>query len=103
MKNRTDILDEAKEILTGDDEHRKYGSIYESTRRTAMAASVLSGVEISPEMVTAVYIAGKLCREGYNHKTDNLVDIAAYTQMLDEIKEKQDISTKGKGTKFLHE
>jgi len=85
-KTKTPLLDKAKEILTSDDEHRKYGGIVESTQRTADVASVLFGKEVPIELVTIIYIAGKLCREGYNAKEDNLVDAMAYLEMLNEIK-----------------
>ncbi len=85
MKN-TPLIDKAKDILTKDDEHRKYGDIYESTERTAKVASVLFGKEVPTELVTIIYIAGKLCREGYNHKEDNLVDAIAYLEILNELK-----------------
>ena len=88
MKN-TPLIDKAKVILTKDDEHRKYGDIYESTERTAKVASVLFGQEVPTELVTIIYIAGKLSREGYNAKEDNLVDAIAYLEILNQIKKKK--------------
>ncbi len=85
----TPLINKAQEILTKDDEHRKYGDIHESTVRTAQVASVLFGKEVPAELVTIIYIAGKLCREGYNHKEDNLVDAIAYLEILNELKEAQ--------------
>jgi len=85
--NETPLIDKAKDILMKDDEHRKYGDLIESTQRTAQVASVLFGKLVEPELVTIIYIAGKLCREGYNHKEDNLVDAIAYIEMLNKIKE----------------
>ena len=86
MKN-TPLIDQAKNILTrNDDEHRQYGDIYESTERTAKVASVLFGKEVPIELVTIIYIAGKLCREGFSHKEDNLVDAIAYLEILNELK-----------------
>jgi hypothetical protein len=85
--NETPLIDKAKDILMKDDEHRKYGDLIESTERTAQVASVLFGSEVPPELVTIVYIAGKICREGYSHKEDNIVDAIAYLEMLNKIKE----------------
>ena len=85
--NETPLIDKAKDILMKDDEHRKYGDLIESTERTAQVASVLFGQEVPAELVTIIYIAGKLCREGYNHKEDNLIDAIAYIEMLNKIKE----------------
>jgi hypothetical protein len=84
--NQTPLIDKAKEILTKDDEHRKYGDLVESTQKTADVASVLFGKPVPIELVTIIYIAGKICREGYSHKEDNIVDAIAYLEMLNEIK-----------------
>lgn len=84
--NKTPLIDQAKEILTKDDAHRKYGDLIESTERTAQVASVLFGKEVPIELVTIIYIAGKLCREGYAAKDDNIVDAIAYLEMLNQIK-----------------
>lgn len=85
-ESKTPLIDLAQEILTNDDEHRKYGDMIESTKRTADVASVLFGKYIPTELVTIIYIAGKLCREGYSHKEDNLVDAIAYLEILNKIK-----------------
>lgn len=88
--NSTPIIDAAKEILTKDDEHRKYGDLLESTEKTAKVASVLYGKEVPTELVTMIYIAGKICRQGYSPKDDNLIDLVGYTEILNHIMKNKD-------------
>lgn len=82
------ILKKAQEIFDIPNEHRKYGSIEDSTNDTAKIASLMLKQEITAEIVVAVYIAGKLNRESYSHKADNLIDAVGYLEMWNQIKTK---------------
>ena len=58
------------------------------------AAQILDGIEQltarkwTPERVVKVMIAVKLAREVGNHKSDNLVDLAGYTDILNYLEER---------------
>jgi hypothetical protein len=84
--DRASILEEAGEILEGDRE-TDYGDPVANFTRIARIASSILNEDISPEQCVVVMMAVKLSREQYKHKRDNLVDLVAYTEILNRIKE----------------
>ena len=80
------ILEEAQEILEGDRES-DYGDPVANFGRIARIASSILDEDISPEQCVVVMMAVKLSREQYKHKRDNLVDLVAYTEIYNRIRE----------------
>lgn len=80
------ILEEAQEILEGDRES-DYGDPVANFNRISRIASSILNETITPEQCVVVMMAVKLSREQYKHKRDNLVDLVAYTEIYNRIKE----------------
>ena len=80
------ILEEAQEILEGDRES-DYGDPVANFNRISGIASSILNETITPEQCVVVMMAVKLSREQYKHKRDNLVDLVAYTEIYNRIKE----------------
>ncbi len=79
------ILEEANEIINkrSQEKERMYGPFSEGMERAAMIASGSTGKTITAKDMYMCMIALKLSRESYFHKTDNLLDAAAYIGALD--------------------
>ena len=84
-KKQESVLQEAQKILHGDRD-ADYGDPVENFKNISKIAKFL-GVEISPAGCCKVMLAVKIAREGYKSKRDNLVDFAAYADILNQIKE----------------
>jgi hypothetical protein len=80
------ILEEAQDILEGDRES-DYGDPVANFNRISDIASSILNETITPEQCVVVMMAVKLSREQYRHKRDNLVDLVAYTEIYNRIKE----------------
>ena len=80
------ILEEAQEILEGDRES-DYGDPVANFNRISGIASSILDYTITPEECVVVMMAVKLSREHYKHKRDNLVDLVAYTEIYNRVKE----------------
>lgn len=80
------ILEEAQEILEGERES-DYGDPVANFNRISRIASSILDYTISPEECVVVMMAVKLSREQYKHKRDNLVDLVAYTEILNRVRE----------------
>lgn len=78
------ILKEADDIINNrsEEKERMYGPFSEGMKRAAMIASGCTGKDITAEDMYMCMVALKLSRESYNHKTDNLLDAAAYLGAL---------------------
>ena len=76
-----DILAEARALLTGD-RQAQYGDPLDTYTRAAALASILTGADLDAGDVVKVMIAVKLARQAGNPKRDNLVDAAAYLDIL---------------------
>ena len=87
------ILQEASEIRGGS-RNADYGDAVQNFERISQMAQLMTGRTILPEDCVAVMIAVKLCREAYNHKRDNLVDLCGYADIMELIKES---NTKNEG------
>ena len=93
--NKRSILQEADSIVNG---ARKadYGSAKVSFERIGKMTELmltedewdlLSQRVISPTVVTKMHQATKLTRESFAHKRDNLVDLAGYASLQNDILE----------------
>ena len=93
--NKKSILQEADSIVNG---ARKadYGSAKVSFERIGKMTELmltedewdlLSQRVISPTVVTKMHQATKLTRESFAHKRDNLVDLAGYASLQNDILE----------------
>ena len=51
-------------------------------------ASLLTNKDLDAETCCAVMMAVKLTRESFKHKRDNLVDLAGYAEIMNQIKSK---------------
>lgn len=80
------ILEEAQEILEGDRES-DYGDPVANFNRISGIASSILNETITPEQCVVVMMAVKLSREQYKHKRDNLVDLVAYTEIYNRVRE----------------
>ena len=80
------ILEEAQEILEGERDS-DYGDPVANFNRISRIASSILDYTISPEDCVVVMMAVKLSREQYKHKRDNLVDLVAYTEILNRVRE----------------
>lgn len=78
------VLSEARRILDGD-RQADYGDYVENFGNIAKEASRWSKKELTPLDCVNVMIAVKTTREQYNHKRDNLVDLAAYLQIRNDV------------------
>ena len=82
-KEKESVLQEAQRILNGDRD-ADYGDPVENFKNISKIAKFL-GVEISPAGCCKVMLSVKIAREGYKSKRDNLVDFAAYADILNQI------------------
>ena len=93
--NKRSILQEADSIVNG---ARKvdYGSAKASFERVGQMTALMLTVEewnllsqriIPPTVVTKMHQATKLTRESFAHKRDNLVDLAGYASLQNDILE----------------
>lgn len=78
------ILSEASCILSGDRQD-DYGDYIKNFDNISKESSRWSGKEQTPLDCVNVLIATKICREQYNSKRDNMVDLAAYLQIRNDI------------------
>lgn len=83
MTNRN-ILLEALDTINGP-RRKSYGSPKSSFRKIASGWSEILGFEITAAQVAMCMMWLKICRESNAHTRDNIVDIAGYAALLDEI------------------
>jgi len=84
MKN---ILEEANKITHGD-RQKDYGSPKDNFEQVAKIFNSIRGYKrLNAEDVVYVLLSVKLAREQHKHKRDNMVDIAGYTWVLNEVVE----------------
>lgn len=86
------ILDKASNIVyrRSEEKTRQYGSPSASFERAAKIASVICDKEITPQDVLKVQMSLKLARETHAHKEDNLLDLVAYTSILNDTENDSD-------------
>lgn len=82
---RSDILDTAKEVITGD-RQKDYGSAYENFERIAHLWSEYLGTGITMQDVANMMILLKIARSlGPGNKDDNYIDICGYAAIAGEM------------------
>lgn len=81
---RSEILDEAKHLIT-QDRAEAYGSFDEQAHGLANMWSVITGHPILPQHVAAMLIAMKLYRTTQSNRPDNYVDICGYAALGGEL------------------
>ena len=94
LSKSINILEQANKIVSGD-RNEQYGSFKEAFGRyTDITNLMLDGKEIdilkstgklTDTIICKVMQAIKLGRQAYKHKEDNLVDLAGYTHILNEL------------------
>jgi hypothetical protein len=86
MEKQKNILLQANDIVfeRNEEKERMYGPFIEGMSEAARIASLMSRKEITTTDMFNCMIALKLSRQSYNHKTDNLLDLVAYTAALNE-------------------
>jgi hypothetical protein len=82
------VLQEAERLLSSDREE-SYGPAPADAARFAAIAAAATGLDIRPEHYPVLMICVKLARQGHAHKRDNLVDIAGYASIAQEVHEAQ--------------
>jgi hypothetical protein len=82
----SDILAEARQLTQGD-RNTDYGHPLDDYEKTARLWSVVLGVEVTPAQAALCMCCVKISREINRHKRDNLVDLAGYAWVVDEIHE----------------
>ncbi len=87
------ILEQANKI-TSKNRQEDYGDPKDSCERIAKIASAILDKKISAKEVVIILIALKLAREQNKHKEDNLVDLAGYAWVLNEIVKDEEIKPK---------
>ncbi len=83
---KQNIIQEADKIVKGD-RQADYGDTVANFKHIANVASAIRKKEFTAEDCCVVLMAVKLVREQFKHKRDNLVDLAGYTEILNQIKE----------------
>lgn len=91
---KDNIAHEAVKILSGD-RNVDYGSYIESFNKISTVASILTGKTITEEDCAKVLMAVKLVRESYKHKRDNLVDLVAYSIILNDLENEHTTENRG--------
>lgn len=85
---KVDILEEASRLVNGP-RQQSYGHPKDNfTDIGRMWGTVLDLPDISPEKVGLMMVCLKACREKYQHKLDNLVDLAGFAKTIQLISEK---------------
>jgi hypothetical protein len=97
--NGENILEEALRITNQEGERRQdYGSPLDDAARVAHIVSAITGATMNPEQVPLMMIAVKLSRQINRPKRDNLVDIAGWARVAEEIDAAQrDLARDGQG------
>lgn len=89
------ILKQADEIVNqrSEEKERSYGSFSDGMKRAAAMASAMRGKEITADDMFACMIALKFSRESFSHRTDNMLDAAAYLGAWNNFIEEQLLNT----------
>lgn len=84
MEDAKHVLDTAARVINGP-RSESYGHPRESFQRIAELWSAFLGLDIEPNDVASMMILLKLVREDNCHYVDNLVDIAGYAALMNEV------------------
>lgn len=88
-------LEEALEIAGGGDRQRKYGHPLFNMTRTAQIFSAILGIEVTAEQVALCMIGVKLARESFMPSHDNIVDIAGYALVYEQVERGREVLARG--------
>jgi len=90
QESKQTILEEAEALVSGP-RHAAYDSPLDNFSRIAAVWTVLTcgRYKFEPEDVSRFMIAVKLCRQSFNKKRDNLVDIAGYARTEEMVTEEK--------------
>lgn len=77
--------------LVSKERQEEYGDPEQVFGCAANIATLLTGVSHTVHDVILVMIAVKLAREKEAHKADNLIDLAGYADILNYIRERQNV------------
>ena len=89
------ILEQAAK--RGSEARAEYGPAAPGFTRTAQYWSVLFGIPVTAEQVVMAFVLNKITRESYAHKEDNLVDIAGYAAVLEQLRVEQKANAEFRG------
>lgn len=78
------ILQEAERLINGD-RRDSYGNASESFSRIAMGWSLILGNQVTAEQVALCMVWLKISRQISSPKRDNLVDMAGYAELADQV------------------
>ena len=81
---RPDVLKTADSLIHGD-RRQAYGPVEKSFDDLAAVWSILIGSQVTSTQAGLCLLALKLLRESYAHQFDNLVDLAGYAALIQEI------------------
>lgn len=84
MTNRTQILEEAKEVINGP-RAEDYGPIEENFQRIATGWEVILGTSVAPRQVALCMDWLKTCRLIHSHHIDSYIDKAGYSAIAGEL------------------
>lgn len=86
------ILEMAQEVV--EDRNKKYGSrpfeIYRLYKSIAESWGALRNIKFTPTEVLLMLMQLKICRENLFPNSDNIVDVAGYSEILGILKKYQD-------------
>lgn len=82
--NPLTVLAEADKIVNGS-RKTDYGTGEKNLTRIAAMWSAYLGTHISPRQVTMMMVLLKVSRDAHKEKRDNLVDLAGYAALADEV------------------
>lgn len=80
----TDILTEAKRLIDGDRQDT-YGDPRIMWRKVAKVWSVIFQTDITPEQALLAMCTLKAVRQSVRDHRDNLIDMAAYAELIDRL------------------
>jgi len=88
--NSDNILHRANDIINNrsEEKEREYGPFNECMDDMRDIFNAMTGHKLTTQDMYAAMIAVKLARQKFKHKSDNLLDIAAYIGALDNYENK---------------
>lgn len=78
------ILQKAQQTVYHDRQDQ-YGSIQDSFKKTAKIWSAILDHEVTPQQVALCMAGIKIARESFKHKEDNLIDLAGYSAICNDL------------------
>lgn len=80
-----DVLEEARHLIDGA-RQATYGDPSAMWEKVAKAWSLVFGVDVTPEQAVLAMVMLKAVRQTTRHNRDNLVDLAAYAEIISRIR-----------------